>query len=94
LVMRQNHILDFLCVYFQTNFLLAYNWACVFFMVFMFSPNILTSSVQTKSCVPFNSSPFWWHSLRQSSKAMIKHLFVSDYLKRKYDRWLPMQTLL
>jgi hypothetical protein len=29
-------------------------------MVFMFSPNIVTSSAQTRSwCVPFNSNHFW-----------------------------------
>jgi len=54
-------------------------------LVFIFSPNTLSSSGQTRGwCVPLNSSPSWWHILEQSWKAMaLKHLLVSGNSKQE-----------
>jgi len=74
-----------------------------FFMVYMFLPNIWTSSALTKSwCVPFSSNPssFSWIYLMAHSKAHLKtngdkascfRLFLTENIS---DRFLPMRTLL
>jgi len=60
----------------RITYLLASNRASVFFfMVFTFSPNILISSTQTRSCrVPFNFNPssFSWTFLMAHSKPRLK----------------------
>jgi hypothetical protein len=71
LVTREQHVLSFLCVYFQTNLLTNVKVSVFFFIVPMSSPSRSTSSAWSSSwCVPFNFSPTWfsWTFLMAYSK--------------------------
>jgi hypothetical protein len=85
--------------------LLASNKASVFlFMVFIFSPAMLTSSAQAKTwCVLFSFSPTWfsWTPLMAYSKAQLKSYghkaspcFRPFWTGNLSDWYLPIRTVL
>jgi hypothetical protein len=104
LVMRQQHTLNFLCVYFWTNLLLASTKVCVFFfMVSMLSPSRFISSAYTSSrCVSFNFSPTWfsWTFIMAYYKEKLKSngdkasYFRPFWIGNLSDKCLPVWTLL
>jgi len=94
LVTRHNPFLVFSVFTSGLASLLVYNRASVFlFMIFIFSPTVLTSAWTRRWCVPFNSNPFSfpWTFLVAYSKARMnsngeKHLLFSEHLNRKFIR--------
>jgi hypothetical protein len=60
----------------------SFNIVVFFFVVFVFLPCTLTSSVQTSSlCVSFNSRPSWcsWFYIIVSSKAKLERHVNKEY---------------
>ena len=77
LISRHDHLLSFISISIQSSHLTSNYWSfCVFTIVCMLPPIILTSSAQTKSwCVPFNFKPSWftWTLLMAYSTAKSSH---------------------